>query len=191
MRTDETADRVLLARASGGDAAAFAQLYDRHIRPVYWQAYSVVRDADVAQECAQDTFLTLWRRTSDVRVVDESLLPWLMTTARYTALNAGRRLKSIRDRSADLDGDALEGGIMVSIASTEDEVLAREIRSVIDDAVGGLSPTDQRLYHLCVEGEHTYDSAARELGVTHAAVRNRVSRLRTRLRTDLSTLREQ
>ena len=33
--------------------------------------------------------------------------------------------------------------------------------------------------------------AAAEVGVTHAAVRNRVSRLRGRLRAELSTLREQ
>ncbi|BDH56214.1 RNA polymerase sigma factor [Tsukamurella sp. PLM1] len=70
-------------------------------------------------------------------------------------------------------------------------MLAAEIRELIAAAVNALSPTDQRLYRLCVEDEQTYERAAAEVGVTHAAVRNRVSRLRGRLRADLSTLREQ
>ncbi|KXO88961.1 RNA polymerase sigma factor [Tsukamurella pseudospumae] len=189
MRTDESADRTLLTRAAGGDGTAFAEIYDRHVRPVYWQAYAVLRDADAAQETAQDTFLTLWRRIDSVRIVDESVLPWLLTTARFTALNAGRRLTAVRDRSAPLDGAGEDPP--GAAPSPEDEVLAGEIRDLIADAVHDLSPTDQRLYRLCVEGEQTYERAAAELGVTHAAVRNRVSRLRGRLRADLSTLREQ
>lgn len=187
MSIDQTGDRALLARAGAGEAEAFATIYDRHVRPVYWQAYTVLRDAEAAQEATQDAFLTLWRRIDEVRVVDESVLPWLLATARYTALNAGRRLSVVRDRSAPLDGDPVAD----PTPSPEDELLATEVRERIAGAVAALSPTDQRLYHLCVEGEHTYDSAANELGVTHAAVRNRVSRLRTRLRADLSTLREQ
>lgn len=187
MRTDESTDRTLLARAAGGDGSAFAAIHDRHVRPVYWQAYTVLRDADAAQEVAQDTFLTLWRRIDAVRIVDESVLPWLLTTARYTALNAGRRLSAVRDRAAPLD-DAEPPG---AAPSPEDEVLAAEIRALIAAAVDALSPTDQRLYRLCVEDEQTYERAATEVGVTHAAVRNRVSRLRGRLRADLSTLREQ
>ena len=45
MRTDESTDRTLLARAAGGDGSAFAAIHDRHVRPVYWQAYTVLRDA--------------------------------------------------------------------------------------------------------------------------------------------------
>ena len=46
------------------------------------------------------------------------------------------------------------------------------------------------VYDLCVAGDHTYELAARELGVTHAVVRNRLSRLRSRLRADLRSMRE-
>ncbi len=187
MRTDESADRALLTRAAAGDGAAFAEIHDRHVRPVYWQAYAVLRDADAAQEVAQDTFVTLWRRIDAVRLVDESVLPWLLATARFTALNAGRRLATVRDRSAPLTDSEPPG----TAPSPEDEVLAAEVHGLIAEAVSALSPTDQRLYRLCVEDEQTYERAAAEVGVTHAAVRNRVSRLRTRLRADLSTLREQ
>lgn len=179
-----TGDRELLARASAGDRAAFGELYDRHVRPVYWQAYAVVRDQREAEDVTQEVFITTWDKIRRITVVDDSVLPWLLVTARYTALNARRRSQKVSARSIQLSADLPDD------ASVEDEVVAGQVRSEIDKAVAALSPTDQRLYEMCVAGDHTYELAARELGVSHAAVRNRVSRLRTRLRADLRSMRE-
>jgi RNA polymerase sigma-70 factor (ECF subfamily) len=179
----EVADDVeLLARAQAGDRAAFAELYDRHVRPVYWQAYSVVRDASEAEEVTQDVFVTTWRRIRAITPVDGSMLPWLLVTARYTALNASRRAS--RRKSQPFDEDTPDG------RSVEHEVEAALVRAEIDKAVAALAPNDRRLYELCVDGDHTYEQAARELGVSHAVVRNRLHRLRTRLRADLRSMRE-
>ena len=181
--TEVVDDAELLSRAQAGDRLAFADLYDRHVRPVYWQAYSMVHDAGEAEEITQDVFVTAWRRIRAITPVDESLLPWLLVTARYTALNAYRRAS--RRRSMALD-DA-----PASAESTvEREVESAQIRAEIDKAVAALAPNDRRLYELCVEGDRTYEQAARELGVTHAVVRNRLHRLRARLRADLRSMRE-
>lgn len=184
--TAEVADDVeLLTRAQEGDRSAFADLYDRHVRPVYWQAYSVVHDAGEAEEVTQDVFVTAWRRIRAITPVDGSLLPWLMVTARYTALNASRRA-SRRQRSDPLDDDVLRS----TDSPVEREIEAAQVRAEIDKAVAALAENDRRLYELCVEGDRTYEQAARELGVSHAVVRNRLHRLRTRLRADLRFMRE-
>jgi RNA polymerase sigma factor (sigma-70 family) len=190
----EVADDVeLLTRAQEGDRLAFADLYDRHVRPVYWQAYSVVHDAGEAEEVTQDVFVTAWRRIRAITPVDGSLLPWLLVTARYTALNAYRRAS--RRRNDALDDDVLEGGAERRLSAAGDSPIEREIeaaqvRAEIDKAVAALTENDRRLYELCVEGDRTYEQAARELGVSHAVVRNRLHRLRTRLRADLRSMRE-
>ena len=181
--TEVLDDVELLARAQTGDRLAFADLYDRHVRPVYWQAYSVVRDAGEAEDITQDVFVTTWRRIRAIRPVDGSVLPWLLVTARYTALNAHRRAARRRSSALTDMPDAAD-------STVEREVEAALVRAEIDKAVGALSATDQRLYELCVEGDLTYDQAARDLGVSHAVVRNRLHRLRTRLRADLRSMRE-
>ena len=161
------------------------------MRPVYWQAYSVVHDSGEAEEITQDVFVTAWRRIRAITPVDGSLLPWLLVTARYTALNAYRRAS--RRRSMTLDDDVAQGGldgVPQGDSSVEREVEAAQVRAEIDKAVAALAPNDRRLYELCVEGDRTYEQAARELGVTHAVVRNRLHRLRTRLRADLRSMRE-
>lgn len=177
-------DTELLTRAQAGDRVAFASLYDRHVRPVYWQAYSVVHDAGEAEDVTQDVFVTTWRRIRAIRMVDGSVLPWLMVTARFTALNASRRAS--RRSSQTLTTDVPES----ADSSVEREVEAALIRAEIDKAIATLTPTDRRLYELCVEGDLTYEQAAHDLGVSHAAVRNRLHRLRTRLRADLRSMRE-
>lgn len=176
--TDELAQ---LASAQSGDRDAFARLYDRHVRPVYWQAYSVVRDRELAEDVTQDVFVTAWRRIRSIRPIDGSILPWLLVTARYTAFNAARKEQR---RSADgLDRDP------VGATGADAEVESALIQAEIDKAVATLSPVDQQLYALCVDGGATYEQAAQELGVSHSVVRNRIHRIRTRLRADLSALR--
>lgn len=179
-------DAELLERAAAGDRDAFAALYDRHVRAVFWQARSVVRDHDLAEDVCQETFVVAWRRVRSIRVVDESVLPWLLVTARQCGLNAAR--KAARRRADVLDDDVL------GTAGATDDVAARveaELARVeIDAAVAALSETDQRLYALCIDGDHSYQQAAAELGVSHAVVRNRLHRLRHRLRADLRAMRE-
>ena len=65
-----------------------------------------------------------------------------------------------------------------------------ELRAAIRGAVDALGPTDRRLYELCIDGDASYQEAAAVLGLSHGSIRNRVSRLRTRLRTTLSTIQE-
>jgi RNA polymerase sigma-70 factor (ECF subfamily) len=172
---------TLLAKAQVGDRDAFAGLYDRHVRPVYWQAYSVVRNAELAEDVTQDVFVTTWRKIRTITPVDGSILPWLLLTARYTAYNAARRegRRTTTELHADPPGRP----------GADIEAESSFIQAEIDKAVAALSPGDQQLYALCVEGGASYDQAARELGVSHSVVRNRIHRLRTRLRADLSTLR--
>ncbi|GAA2080189.1 RNA polymerase sigma factor [Aeromicrobium tamlense] len=171
-------DTALLARAQAGDTFAFGTLFDRHVSAVYWQAHRVVGDASEAEDVCQDTFVTAWRRIGDITIVDRSILPWLMVTARYTALNAGR--KRARLHAVDLEHEPVDPG-----ADPSGHVEEAAVAAAIDAAVARLSPVDRRLFELCVDGDLTYEQAAAELGVTHGAVRNRVSRLRARLRGDL------
>jgi RNA polymerase sigma factor (sigma-70 family) len=179
---DEPDDTDLLARAARGDRGAFGRLYDRHVRAVYWQAYGVVRDEREAEDVTQDVFVTMWNKIRTITLVDRSVLPWLLVTARYTALNARRSRR--RRRTDELEDQLADD------RTVEDEVDDGLIRAEIDKATTALSPVDRRLYELCLAGDHTYEMAARELGVTHAVVRNRLSRLRSRLRADLRSLRE-
>lgn len=181
-------DADLLRRAQRGDRLAFGVLYDRHASAVFWQAHGVLGDADLAQDVAQETFVTAWRRLNDITVVDGSLAPWLLVTARYTALNHRRRRRRPDHDALSLDDSSHETA--AASASVHDQAEQREVRRQIERVLEELTPLERRIYDLCVEEGRTYEQAAQELGLSHGALRNRLSRLRQRLRRDLRAVWE-
>jgi RNA polymerase sigma-70 factor (ECF subfamily) len=179
-------DRIDLEAAAHGDSAAFDALYRRHVTVVYRHAYSLLGTRREAEEIAQDVFVTLWNKIASVRIVDRSLLPWLLTTSRYLCLNRRRALARNNAR-VHVDGLSV---LPPDPMSVEDRVRNRALREAIDDALAGLSDEDYTVYLLCIEEGLTYQQASLAMGVSHGAVRNRLARLRAGLRIALGGARE-
>jgi len=80
-------DAQLAAQVAQGDEHAFLTLYDRYASKVYALTLRIVRDPMLAEEATQDTFLKLWSRARLFLAERGSLLIWLLTIARRTALD--------------------------------------------------------------------------------------------------------
>ncbi|WP_181110079.1 MULTISPECIES: RNA polymerase sigma factor [unclassified Rathayibacter] len=177
--TDEVEDRELLRRLAGsGGEAAMRALYDRHAPAVFRLVGSRVTDASAVDDVVQEAFIVLWRKRDLVRIAGDSLLPWLMVTARNLTMNenrAGSR-RPLASGADVLDGPTVDGPERAA------EVAAL-LRSV-DAVVAALPELDRRIYAACLERGLGYDEAAAELDVTTSVVRNRLSRLRRRIRDD-------
>jgi RNA polymerase sigma-70 factor (ECF subfamily) len=65
----------------------------------------------------------------------------------------------------------------------EHQVADRQLVELILREVSSLDPLDQQIFRLCAAEGYAYQAAAEKLGVAHGVVRNRLSRIRTRLRT--------
>src|SRR5258705_2876778 len=61
------------------EEALFAQLYNRHYRPIHDFCRRRVT-SDLVEDAVSETFLTAWRRLDDVPTGDEALL-WLYRVA--------------------------------------------------------------------------------------------------------------
>ena len=175
MEIPATSDAELIARAADGSEHAFRQLYRRHARPVYWIAHGLLRSAADAEDVVQETFVVAWRKLSGFELAGDSLLPWLATICRFQAANRARALR--RAEADQLDERS------AATVDVEQQVIDADLADRILQEVEGLSPLDQRIFRLCVGEGYAYQAAADELGVAHGVVRNRLSRIRTRLRT--------
>lgn len=74
--------------------------------------------------------------------------------------------------------------------SVEEQVITAELAARIAQEVGTLSELDREIFRLCASEGYAYQTAAEELGVTHAVVRNRLSRVRTQLRGAVTEARD-
>ena len=169
-------DVELIARSIARDARAFGDLFDRHSTAVYRFAYSLTHDRTEAQEVVQETFITAWKKLADIRLAGDSMLPWLIVTARNHARNRYRS-QGRRHDVLPLDEAIAHGGI-----DHADERHREELDWVFE-AVRELSPTDQQIVELCLFGGRSYKEASMQLGLSVANVTKRVERSRKRLRT--------
>ncbi|GAA3924990.1 RNA polymerase sigma factor [Microbacterium soli] len=180
-----TRDREWAARAASGDEAAFRQIYRAHVRPVYWIAHGILGSAQDAEDITQETFVVAWRKLPGLELTGESLLPWLATICRFQAANRLRVLRRDRANTADAVDERLPDTV-----SVEDQVISAELADRIAREVGQLGEVDRRILILCAVQGYGYQVAADEVGLSHGAVRNRLSRVRTRLRGASEEMRE-
>ncbi|RAX43693.1 sigma-70 family RNA polymerase sigma factor [Arthrobacter sp. AQ5-06] len=76
-------------RSIQGQGDAFAMLYDLHRDRVFRHAHRLCGHHD-AEDIMAASFLELWRRRKQVRVVEGPILPWLLVTATNVARNRAR-----------------------------------------------------------------------------------------------------
>lgn len=176
--TDARDDLELVAAAAGGSEHAFRALYRRHVRPVFWLAHGLVGSTADAEDVTQETFVVAWRKLPGLDLAGESLLPWLVTICRYQCANRIRRQQRDRLHTSEAADDALP-----STVDVERQVADAQLVERILAEVAAMSPLDQRIFRLCAAEGYVYQAAAAELGVSHGVVRNRLSRIRTRVRT--------
>lgn len=174
---DDT-DDALVRAAAGGSESAFRTLYRSYARPVYWIAHALVGNPADAEDVTQETFLAAWRKLDGFELAGDSLLPWLATICRLQAANRIRRQRRDRERTAGAADETLPATVDV-----EQQVIDADLAERILREVSGLGDLDREIFRLCAAQGYAYQAAADELGVAHGVVRNRLSRIRTRLRT--------
>ena len=178
VETAATDDATLVAQAASGSEHAFRTLYRAYARPVYWVAHRLVGNSTDAEDVTQETFLVAWRKLPGLQLAGDSLLPWLVTVCRFQAANRIRTQRRDRENIADAAQDSIP-----STVDVEQQVIDADFADRILREVAGLSPLDRDIFRLCATEGYAYQAAAEELGVAHGVVRNRLSRIRTRLRT--------
>jgi RNA polymerase sigma-70 factor (ECF subfamily) len=123
----ETSDKDLALRASAGDREAFGALVDRHQDMALCVARKLLRDAEDAEDAAQEAFLRAWQALG--RLQDPTRFgPWLARVTRNICLN---RLRRRRAAGADVSLDAFEeAGAFLATVEPADHLQAELIGRV-------------------------------------------------------------
>ena len=96
------ADDALILLVAERNREAFIALYDRHAAKVYGLALRMLGEQMAAEEVTQDSFLKLWTRADSFSIKKGTLLAWLLTITRRTALDRIR----LEDRRPEFSSPA-------------------------------------------------------------------------------------
>lgn len=175
-----------MAAFQEGDEGAFAELFERHGKPLLNFFYRMCYDRAASEDLVQETFLRVIRSRETWRP-DASFTTWLYTVARNLWIDRHRSRKAApKTVSADLpasDG----GGSLVDRVETREEgpvkqVADREAAALVRRAIEDL-PEAQRMVFLLAEAQGLkYREIARILEVPIGTVKSRMNAAVARLR---------
>jgi RNA polymerase sigma-70 factor (ECF subfamily) len=188
-------DQEIVALARGGEEAAYRELVRRYERPLFSLLYRMVRDRELAEDLAQETFVKALNAIESYRP-EFKFSSWIFKIANNAAIDHLRR--------RELDTLSLEGSphaetpeaieaTALQIGDRQesplDEVEARELGGEIEAAIAKLRPE----YRSCILLRHVegraYEEIAEILGLPLGTVKTYIHRARNELRRELAHLR--
>lgn len=175
-------DGELLFRLSRGDEPAYRMLHDRHQMPVFRLSLVLMHTSWDAEEVAATAFFELWRRRDKVRIVDGSVLPWLLATTSFAAKNSLRSRRRYQRLLHRIPHDGAVPDHADEVARAMDSL---KITENVREALRELNPREASVVILCIVHEVPIAEAAVVLGVPEGTVKSRLSRVKTRLRGEL------
>ncbi len=98
---------ALLRRIEQQDETALAVLYAQYGTAVYSLVLKITQNETLAQEILQDTFLKVWHKPKAWDAAKGEFHSWLLTTARYTAIDRIRQEWRRTGKDIELNDDVM------------------------------------------------------------------------------------
>ena len=186
-------DEALMARVAVGGQDAFEVLLSRYESAVVTFCYAFVRNREIAEDLAQETFLRVYRSAPRYKPLAK-FTTWLYRISANLCINELNKGKLRRAVSLDEpagsnpDGTRIVERIAADVKAPMTEAEIREAHALVEEAIKRL-PEDQRATLVMVEYHNlSYRDIADILGVTVSAIKMRVKRARETLRDMLKLL---
>jgi RNA polymerase sigma-70 factor, ECF subfamily len=191
--SDADADAVLVERVKRGDVRAFEMLVVKYQRRIERLIGRMVRDVDLVQDIAQESFIRAYRALPQFRG-ESAFYTWLYRIAVNTAKKALMDMKRdplvLESRSSGDDGEETSRAENeLSDGETPEALLAsKEIASAVNAAIEALSEDLRQAITLREIEGLSYEEIAEVMNCPIGTVRSRIFRAREAIATRLRPL---
>ena len=153
-------------RLSGGDIAAFNEIYATYSPIVYKEAYRLLRSSELTKDLVQEVFTMLWDKRANFTKV-EHFRAYLITISKNLAYQYLLRLS--REVVAK---DDLSFSLNPAANSTEQAVNFNELEMLLAQAVESLPSRQREVYTLASNKGLDNDAIAEHLNISPNTVKN-------------------
>ncbi len=166
----------VVAQAAKGDEVAFARIVAAYNGEMHRVCVVVARDRTIAEEAVQAAWLIAWSKLGKVREPDR-VRPWLVSVAVNEVKQLLRKQRRRSQVEIGADASAVPGGFDPG-ASVGD----LDLRNALE----GLDPDERALLAMRYVAGFNATELSTAIGLTPSGTRNRLERLLSRLRQELS-----
>ena len=164
------ADEDLISLAEGGDAGAFAVLYDRHSRAAYSLAYRMMGERQGAEDLVQEAFLKAWRAAGSYRAERGSVRTWILSIVHNRGIDQLRSIASHRKTQDKAEATAPTSQPSDAFAETWHNSQREQVRK----ALQVLPPEQLKVLELAYFSGYTHTEIAELLDLPLGTVKGRM-----------------
>jgi RNA polymerase sigma-70 factor (ECF subfamily) len=178
--------RQLIEETRGGDVRAFQSLYDLYVRKVLNFCYRLTGSRDMAEEVAQETFVSVFKNISKLNKVSR-FEPWLFMIARNYVYQAFRKKKLKTVSTDQTDEDERPVVLLESEGGTpEEQYLKGELKDVVFQIIQSLDLKYREVFVLAVLEGYSYNEVSEMVGRKVQSVKTDIHRARVKIRERLA-----
>lgn len=161
--------KKLLLKIQQGELSAFERLYDLYKVQIFNFCFSIIKSKDDAEEIVQDAFMQIWKTRNELDEII-SFNGFLYRIAKNKTLN------KIRKRVGEPKAfDSMQDNFSV-LNQTENEILYKEMREMLDVAIEALPRKRQEIFRLSREEGLTNDEIAERMGISVNTVKSQMTK---------------
>jgi RNA polymerase sigma-70 factor (family 1) len=165
-------DQSLLQLLSQGDESAFDQLFHANWDHVYSAAFYMMKSSELADDIAQETFLTLWRNRHQAADI-KNLKGFLYTSVKFQVHKLFRRTKVEDAFTIYLRHHQSS---CTEFAEQESLLALKDLQESLQQHIAHLPPQQQRAFRLSREQGLTHDDISKLMGVSKKTVKDYIVR---------------
>lgn len=162
----------LLAACARGDRRAFQRLYELTSGQLLACLVRILRNRALAEEALQEAFIQVWRRAREYQDERGPAWAWLVSVARYRAIDLRRR-ESRRAASGAEEYESLAGS---ELPHAEQLTLGRHAGPSLSRCLGGLQERQRECILLAFQGGLTHAEVAGQIGEPLGSVKSWIRR---------------
>ena len=161
----ELVERLAYASSPGDREQSLSALYSAYGRQIYGLGVHLLRDAGLAEDLVQETFIRLWRSAHRYDSTRSSVRTFVFTLARRAAVDLWRR------RGVAVPHELVEPEAEGAAGNEAFEHLL--LRLAVGEALAELSPAHREVLELAYREDLTQAQIAERLGIPLGTVKTR------------------
>jgi len=166
MQVDVLSDKQLISRYMAGDETNLEVLIERHKAKVYTSILFLVKDAALAEDIFQDTFIKVIDTLRSGKYKEEGkFLPWVMRIGYNLCIDHFRRLKR-QPTVTNTEGFDIFNVLDFAENTAEDDMVMDQTRHKVRTLVNHLPPEQKEVVILRHYAELSFKEIANLTGVS-------------------------